>query len=168
MRSLLNDRIGSAASVMSVPPGLVSCSETRDAPAAMAARTTASIVSSTLASSPSTVVPNGPNSTSRPAARATSTAARTCGPGAPSVNGSTVNSTMRATGGTLPVVLLRHGRVVDVDGDRLADVRVSRRGDIAAVGALAPDDAEEVVDCTGMLVVPGGVDVHTHLHLPVG
>jgi dihydropyrimidinase len=66
-------------------------------------------------------------------------------------------------------VLLRGGRVVDVDGDRLADVRLGRDGRVAEVGAGLNGAAdEEVIDCTGMLVVPGGIDVHTHLHLPVG
>src|SRR4051812_21354711 len=37
--------------------------------------------------------PNGPNSTSGPAARTASTAASTCGPGCPATNGSTVNVT---------------------------------------------------------------------------
>jgi dihydropyrimidinase len=66
-------------------------------------------------------------------------------------------------------VLLVNGIVVDVDGERRAEVRIGRDGRIAAVGdALAPDDGETVVDCAGCLVVPGGIDVHTHLHLPVG
>ena len=66
-------------------------------------------------------------------------------------------------------MLLANGIVVDVDGERRADVRVGSDGRITEVGdALAPLDREQVVDCTGCLVVPGGIDVHTHLHLPVG
>ena len=59
--------------------------------------------------------------------------------------------------------------MVDVDGERRADVRVGRDGHIAEVRAtLEPLDGETIVDCTGCLVAPGGIDVHTHLHLPVG
>ncbi|MDQ1520882.1 MAG: dihydropyrimidinase [Actinomycetota bacterium] len=59
--------------------------------------------------------------------------------------------------------------MIDVDGERIADVRTGRDGRIAAVAAsLVPEAGEVVVDCAGRLVVPGGVDVHTHLHLPVG
>jgi dihydropyrimidinase len=70
-------------------------------------------------------------------------------------------------------VLLRGGTVVDLDGERPADVLVGAEGRIAAVApdlATAPgfDPATAVVDVPGRLVVPGGVDAHTHLHLPVG
>ncbi|MCU1454314.1 MAG: dihydropyrimidinase [Acidimicrobiales bacterium] len=66
-------------------------------------------------------------------------------------------------------MLLRNGSVTDVDGSRVADVRVGADGTIAAVGpALAASPGEVEVDVTGRLVVPGGVDVHTHFHLPVG
>jgi dihydropyrimidinase len=66
-------------------------------------------------------------------------------------------------------VLLRGGTVLDVDGRRPADVRVGRDGRIAEVGeALEPVEGEAVEEVAGRLVVPGGVDAHTHLHLPVG
>ena len=59
--------------------------------------------------------------------------------------------------------------MVDVDGQRAASVRVGSDGRVEAVGSdLSPQPDEAVVDCAGCLVVPGGVDVHTHLHLPVG
>ena len=38
----------------------------------------------------------------------------------------------------------------------------------SSVTRSLPVDGEQIVDCTGSLVVPGGIDVHTHLHLPVG
>jgi dihydropyrimidinase len=66
-------------------------------------------------------------------------------------------------------VLLRGGTVLDVDGERRADLRIGRDGRVAAVEpALEPEPGETVVECAGRLLVPGGVDVHTHLHLPVG
>lgn len=66
-------------------------------------------------------------------------------------------------------MLIRGGRVIDVDGDRVADVRIGSYGTITEVGAdLILVDDEEVVDASGSLVVPGGVDAHTHLHLHVG
>lgn len=65
-------------------------------------------------------------------------------------------------------MLIRGGRLVDADGDRPGDLRVAG-GRVQAVGAvLEPFDGEEVVEAAGLLVVPGGIDAHTHLHLPVG
>ncbi len=66
-------------------------------------------------------------------------------------------------------VLIRGGRVVDVDGDRSADLRVGADGRVAELAPSIPaSPGEEVVDAGGRLVVPGGVDAHTHLQLPVG
>jgi len=65
-------------------------------------------------------------------------------------------------------VLIREGTVVDAAGERRADVRLASDGRIAEVGRLAPLPGELVHDATGKLVVPGGVDAHTHLNMPVG
>lgn len=59
--------------------------------------------------------------------------------------------------------------MLDVDGERSADVRTGRDGRIAEVAAdLQLQPGEQVVECAARLVIPGGIDVHTHLHLPVG
>jgi dihydropyrimidinase len=66
-------------------------------------------------------------------------------------------------------LLIRGGTVVDASGERRADVRVGTDGRVEEVGAELPAREDESVhDATGKLVVPGGVDAHTHLHLPVG
>jgi len=66
-------------------------------------------------------------------------------------------------------MLLRGGTLLDLDGERTGEVRVGRDGRVAEVGrGLVPDPGEEVIECAQRLVVPGGVDVHTHLRLPVG
>ncbi len=64
---------------------------------------------------------------------------------------------------THPDVVIKGGRVIDVDGERTADVLVVD-GRIAAVG----DDlsAETVLDASGCIVGPGLVDLHTHLRQP--
>src|SRR5437879_6674158 len=63
-------------------------------------------------------------------------------------------------------MLIRGGRVVTATGERDADVLV-REGTIAEVrpGLAASGD---VIDATGMLVLPGVVDPHTHLLLDTG
>lgn len=47
--------------------------------------------------------------------------------------------------------------------DAIGDLAVSN-GRIRAVGRLGPQPAIDVVDATGLLVTPGLVDLHTHIH----
>jgi dihydropyrimidinase len=56
------------------------------------------------------------------------------------------------------------GRVVAATGSRPADVAI-RDGRISAVGENLPTDGADVIDATGLLILPGVVDVHTHLRL---
>ena len=60
-------------------------------------------------------------------------------------------------------ILIRGGRVVNADGARDADVRIA--GDlIVEVGPrLTASSGARVIDATGRLVLPGGIDPHTHL-----
>ena len=61
-------------------------------------------------------------------------------------------------------LLISGGTVVTATGSRMADIAVDG-GRIVAIEAdlagLAPG-ADEVIDATGLLVLPGAVDVHTH------
>ncbi len=52
-----------------------------------------------------------------------------------------------------------------IDGERI--VAVLAPGD-TSLGADLSASAETVIDATGKYVVPGGVDVHTHMELPFG
>jgi dihydropyrimidinase len=63
-------------------------------------------------------------------------------------------------------MLIRGGQVVTAEGEQMADVLL-RDGRIAEVGpGLAAEG--EVIDATGLLVLPGLVDPHTHLLLDTG
>ena len=64
-------------------------------------------------------------------------------------------------------LLLRGGRLVDPAGghDGTADVLVSG-GAVAAVGQGLEAGGAEVVDCDGLVVSPGFVDLHVHLREP--
>lgn len=62
--------------------------------------------------------------------------------------------------------LIRHGLVVSPSGTIAADVLIDGET-IAAVGPGLSAPGAEMVDASGMLLVPGGIDVHTHLELPV-
>ncbi len=63
--------------------------------------------------------------------------------------------------------LLRHGTIVNAGGRRRADILVEGER-IAAIGVGLPDSADRVIDVTDRLLLPGGVDVHTHLDMPFG
>jgi dihydropyrimidinase len=61
--------------------------------------------------------------------------------------------------------------LVDAAGERQGDLLSGPDGRIVAVGppgTLQPVPGDPVHDASGRLVVPGGIDAHTHLHLPVG
>jgi dihydroorotase len=62
--------------------------------------------------------------------------------------------------------LLRGGRVIDPASgmDAVCDVRV-RDGHVDAVGAALDSQlGDEVVDCAGLLVLPGLIDTHSHVY----
>ena len=65
-------------------------------------------------------------------------------------------------------LLLRGGRVIDPSAgrDEIADVLI-RDGRVEAVGAsLGTPDGAEIIDCDGLFVSPGFIDVHCHLREP--
>jgi dihydropyrimidinase len=65
-------------------------------------------------------------------------------------------------------MIIRNGTVVTANESRSADVRIE--GEIIKeVGAnLQAASGEKIIDASGMLVIPGGIDVHTHLDMPFG
>jgi len=65
----------------------------------------------------------------------------------------------------MPTSLVRNGRVVTASESYEADLYVDG-GRVALVGQGLSLPADTVVDASGCLVLPGGVDVHTHLDMP--
>ena len=64
--------------------------------------------------------------------------------------------------------LIRNGTVVTARETRAADVRIEG-GCITEVGPSLPaNPADNAIDATGMYVMPGGIDAHTHLDMPLG
>ena len=59
-------------------------------------------------------------------------------------------------------LLIRGGTVVDRTGSTVADVGIAG-GTVAAVAARLTGPAARTIEADNLLVLPGGVDVHTHL-----
>jgi dihydropyrimidinase len=63
--------------------------------------------------------------------------------------------------------LIRGGTVVTATETMAADVLVDGER-VVALGSDLGAQAERIVDATGRLVMPGGIDVHTHMEMPFG
>ena len=64
--------------------------------------------------------------------------------------------------------IIRNGSVVTATDTYLADIAIAN-GKIAAIGKDLPtQNSSHVLDAAGKLVLPGGIDVHTHLDMPFG
>lgn len=64
-------------------------------------------------------------------------------------------------------VLIKNGRVVTAVDDYFADVYVEGET-VARIGKDLDVQAQTVLDAKGKLVIPGGIDPHTHLDMPFG
>jgi len=64
--------------------------------------------------------------------------------------------------------LITNGTVATASDTYKADVAISG-GKVVAIGAELPkQNAGRLIDAAGKLVMPGGIDVHTHLDMPFG
>ena len=64
--------------------------------------------------------------------------------------------------------LITNGRVVTAADTYASDVAISA-GKIAAIGQSLPrEGAPRIIDAHNQYVLPGGIDVHTHLDMPFG
>ena len=66
--------------------------------------------------------------------------------------------------------LITNGTIVTADGSQLADVLIDGET-IVQIGrdpAAGSVNVDETIDAAGKYVIPGGIDVHTHMELPFG
>jgi dihydropyrimidinase len=67
-------------------------------------------------------------------------------------------------------LLIRNGRIITAADDYVADVFCDN-GIVVAIGRDLPShrfQADRTIDASGKYVIPGGIDVHTHLNMPFG
>ena len=63
--------------------------------------------------------------------------------------------------------LIKNGTVVTAADTYLGDVLIEGER-ISTIGTALEVDADRVIDAAGKYVLPGGIDVHTHLDMPFG
>jgi dihydropyrimidinase len=63
--------------------------------------------------------------------------------------------------------LIKNGNVVTAVDNYYADVLIED-DKVAVIGRKLDVEADRVIDASGKLVVPGGIDPHTHMELPFG
>jgi dihydropyrimidinase len=63
--------------------------------------------------------------------------------------------------------LIRNGRVITAVDDYKADILIEGET-VSTIGAKLDVEADVVIDAGGKLVIPGGIDPHTHMELPFG
>ena len=68
----------------------------------------------------------------------------------------------------MPTVLIQNGTIVNADGSVKADLLIDGATIKEIRAGIEPSAAETVVDATGLLLLPGGIDAHTQLDMPFG
>jgi dihydropyrimidinase len=64
-------------------------------------------------------------------------------------------------------ILIKNGRVVTASDNFVGDVFIENEK-IAEIGTNLNRSTDKVIDAADKLVIPGGIDVHTHLDVPLG
>jgi len=62
-------------------------------------------------------------------------------------------------------ILIKNGRVITATDDYIADIFIEDEV-ITAIGKNLSVRADKIIDATGKLVMPGGIDPHVHLDMP--
>jgi len=63
--------------------------------------------------------------------------------------------------------IIKNGRIITSEQDYFADVYIEK-DKITTIGSELNIKADKIIDAKDKFVIPGGVDVHTHLDMPFG
>jgi dihydropyrimidinase len=63
--------------------------------------------------------------------------------------------------------LITNARIITAEQDYTADVYIEKEK-ITTIGAGLKVQADRTIDATGRYLIPGGIDVHTHMDMPFG
>ncbi|MBM4167334.1 MAG: dihydropyrimidinase [Ignavibacteria bacterium] len=63
--------------------------------------------------------------------------------------------------------LIKNGRIITAEQDYTADIFIEKEN-ISTIGNDLKIVADKIIDAKGKYVIPGGIDVHTHMDMPFG
>ena len=63
--------------------------------------------------------------------------------------------------------LIKNGQIITAEQDYVADIFIEKEK-ITTIGSDLKYEADTVIDAKSKYVIPGGIDVHTHLDMPFG
>src|SRR5436853_4268523 len=63
--------------------------------------------------------------------------------------------------------LIKNGHIITAADNYTADILIENER-VSVIGATLDMDVDMSIDATGKLVIPGGIDPHTHMELPFG
>ncbi|HSV33893.1 MAG TPA: amidohydrolase family protein, partial [Pyrinomonadaceae bacterium] len=63
--------------------------------------------------------------------------------------------------------LIRNGQIITASDNYHADILIEGET-VSVIGARLDMQADVTIDAKGKLVIPGGIDPHTHMELPFG
>lgn len=61
--------------------------------------------------------------------------------------------------------IIKNGRIITASDDFTADILIDGES-IVAIGKDLQEKADHIIDASGLLVMPGGIDPHVHLEMP--
>jgi dihydropyrimidinase len=61
--------------------------------------------------------------------------------------------------------LIKNGRIITAEEDHTADIFIENEN-ISLIEKDLTIEADTIIDANGKFVIPGGIDVHTHLDMP--
>ncbi len=64
-------------------------------------------------------------------------------------------------------ILIKNGRIITSKNEFNADIFIENQK-ISLIGNNLNNTADRIIDAKGKFVIPGGIDVHTHLDMPYG
>jgi dihydropyrimidinase len=68
----------------------------------------------------------------------------------------------------MPTTLIQNGTIVNADATVKADLLIDGATIKEIRAGIPTSAADKIVDATGLLLLPGGIDAHTHLDMPFG